>query len=85
MRGAVRGLLAWFTVFRLAVGGWQLMAPASFYNDFPGLGRHWVDVDGPYNQHLLRDVGQGNLAIAVVALVALVSGGEESRAPADVR
>jgi hypothetical protein len=75
VRHAVRGLLGWFAVFGLGIGGWQTLAPAAFYEDFPGLGRHWVSVDGPYNEHLLRDVGQGNLAIGVVALVALLTGG----------
>jgi hypothetical protein len=75
VRRAVTGLLGWFVVFGLGVGGWQMLAPASFYEDFPGLGRHWVSVDGPYNEHLLRDVGQGNLAIGIVALVALLTGG----------
>jgi hypothetical protein len=75
VRRAVSGLLGWFVVFGLGVGGWQMLAPASFYEDFPGLGRHWVSVDGPYNEHLLRDVGQGNLAIGIVALVALLTGG----------
>ena len=74
MRGSVKVLLACFAVFGLTVGGWQLVAPASFWSDFPGLGRHWVSGDGPYNEHLLRDVGQGNLAVAVVALVALLAG-----------
>jgi hypothetical protein len=75
VRRTVSGLLAWFVVFGLGVGGWQLLAPRSFYEDFPGLGRHWVSVDGPYNEHLLRDVGQGNVALGVVALVALSTGG----------
>ena len=75
MRTAVRVLLAWFAVLGLGVGGWQAFAPASFYRDFPGLGRHWVSPDGPYNEHLLRDVGQGNLALGVLALVALLAGG----------
>jgi len=75
VRSAIRALLAWFTLFGIVIGGWQLFAPASFYRDFPGLGRHWVDVDGPYNEHLMRDVGQGNVALGAVALVALVSGG----------
>ena len=75
MRRTVSGLLAWFVVFGLGVGGWQVLAPRSFYEDFPGFGRHWVSVDGPYNEHLLRDVGQGNTAIGVVALVALSTGG----------
>ena len=75
MRRAVSGLLGWFAVLGLGVGGWQALAPASFYEDFPGLGRHWVSVDGPYNEHLLRDVGLGNLAVGTVALVALLTGG----------
>ena len=75
MRTAVRVLLAWFTFFGLSSGLWQFVAPRSFYDDFPGLGRHWVDVDGPFNEHLVRDVGQGNLAFGVVALVALLTGG----------
>src|SRR3712207_1572401 len=54
---------------------WQMFWPESFFRDFPGWGRHWVSVDGPYNEHLLRDVGQGNLAFGVVALVALLTGG----------
>ena len=75
MRRAVSGLLGFFVLFGLGVGGWQALAPASFYEDFPGAGRRWVSVDGPYNEHLLRDVGQGNLALGVVALVALLTGG----------
>jgi hypothetical protein len=74
MRLTVKLLLAWFAFFGLAAGVWQQFASQSFYDDFPGLGRHWVSPDGPYNEHLLRDVGQGNLAFGVVALVALLSG-----------
>jgi hypothetical protein len=39
------------------------------------MGHHWVSPDGPYNEHLLRDVGLGNLAVGTVALVALLTGG----------
>jgi hypothetical protein len=74
MRLAVKLLLAWFAFFGLAAGVWQQFAPRSFYDDFPGWGRHRVSPDGPYNEHLLRDVGQGNLAFGIVALVALLSG-----------
>jgi hypothetical protein len=38
------------------------------------MGHHWVSPDGPYNEHLLRDVGLGNLAVGTVALVALLTG-----------
>jgi hypothetical protein len=51
-------------------GVWASLAPRSFYDDFPGLGRHWVAMDGPYNEHLMRDYGALNLALAVVTLLA---------------
>ena len=74
MRLAVKLLLGWFTLLGLAIGVWQAVFPASFYADFPGMGHHWVSPDGPYNEHLLRDVGLGNLAVGTVALVALLTG-----------
>ena len=58
----------------LLVGLWAQVLPRSFYDDFPGFGRVWVAVDGPYNQHLVRDVGGLNLALAFVALYALLTG-----------
>jgi hypothetical protein len=75
MRLAVKLLLGWFAVLGLGIGLWQAVLPASFYADFPGMGHHWVSPDGPYNEHLLRDVGLGNLAVGTVALVALLTGG----------
>jgi len=58
----------------LLVGLWATIAPRSFYDDFPGMGRVWVAVDGPYNEHLVRDVGSLNLALAFVAVLALITG-----------
>ena len=58
----------------VVVGVWAQAFPRSFYDDFPGAGRVWVAVDGPYNEHLVRDVGGLNLALAFVALIALVTG-----------
>jgi len=49
----------------LVVGLWALVAPASFHADFP-LDRAWVSLDGPYNEHLVRDVGALNLALATL-------------------
>ena len=57
----------------LMVGIWAAVFPRSFYDDFPGLGRMWVAPDGPYNEHLVRDVGELNLALVVVTAVALVA------------
>ena len=33
----------------------------------------WVAADGPYNEHLMRDFGALNLALAVVTIAALIS------------
>jgi hypothetical protein len=54
------------------LGVWAVAAPRSFYDDFPGFGRHWVSPDGPYNEHLVRDFGGLNLALAVVSVCAVI-------------
>lgn len=54
----------------VSVGLWAAFAPRSFYDDFPGGGRSWVAPDGPFNEHLVRDVGALNLALAVVTIAA---------------
>ncbi len=69
----VRVALGLLTVVALQVGLWATFAPRAFYDDFPGAGRIWVAADGPYNEHLVRDVGELNLALAVVTIVALVT------------
>jgi len=53
------------------LGIWAGFFPRSFYTDFPGGGRHWVMLDGPYNEHLVRDVGEANLGLAFVVACAL--------------
>src|SRR5262245_66408643 len=72
-RVVVRAGLAALVVTALVVGLWAAFAPRSFYDDFPGGGHVWVAVDGPYNEHLVRDVGELNLALGAVTLVALVT------------
>jgi hypothetical protein len=67
-----RVLLGVLAVMGLEVGVWALFAPRSFYDDFPGGGRSWVSADGPYNEHLVRDVGAFNLAVALVVILAFV-------------
>lgn len=56
----------------VVVGAWAAFAPMSFFDDFPGLGQQWVAPDGVFNEHLVRDVGELTLALALVALVAVV-------------
>jgi hypothetical protein len=67
-----RVILALLAVTALILGLWAEFAPRAFYDDFPGGGRTWVSADGPYNEHLVRDFGALNLAMAFLLIVALV-------------
>ena len=64
--------LGYLAVSFVGIGLWATLATRSFYDDFPGFGRHWVADDGPYNAHLASDAGVGFLAVGVVLLVALL-------------
>ena len=68
----LRGGLGLLALAATVVGGWALAAPRSFYDDFPGGGRSWVSPVGPYNEHLVRDVGELNLALAVLVAAAAI-------------
>jgi hypothetical protein len=72
-RGALRILLVLLGIPAVVVGLWAGFAPRGFYDDFPGFGGSWVAPDGPFNEHLVRDVGVLNLALAVVTIAAAVS------------
>jgi hypothetical protein len=69
----VRAALVALAVTSALVGVWATLFPRSFYDDFPSGGRVWVAVDGPYNEHLVRDVGELNLALTLVTVVAAVT------------
>ena len=52
-------------LFMLPVGVQAALFPRSFFEDFP-LGRGWVAATGgPYNEHLVRDVGVLFVALIV--------------------
>jgi hypothetical protein len=57
----------------VAIGAWAAVAPQSWYDEFPGGGRHWVSAIGPYNEHLASDVGAFFLAIGGLLMFAAVS------------
>jgi hypothetical protein len=69
----IRCALAVLALTALVSGVWASVAPRGFYDDFPGAGRSWVAPDGPYNEHLVRDFGALNLALATVTIVALLT------------
>jgi len=50
-------------------GLWAQLAPQSFFNDFPA-GTSWVAPGGPYDEHLVRDIGGLVNGLSVVAVVA---------------
>lgn len=62
----IRVAFAFLSLGGIAVGIWALFVPMSFYEDFPLPGRGWVSALGPYNEHLVRDVGAMNLAFGVL-------------------
>ncbi|MGI8794435.1 MAG: hypothetical protein ACR2H3_14890 [Acidimicrobiales bacterium] len=52
------------------IGLWAALAPANWFRTFPGFGQAWAAVDGPFNEHLTRDVGNLFLALTVVTVIA---------------
>lgn len=53
---------------QLVVGGWNAIAPLSFYRYFPT-----VDLTPPFSEHYARDFGGATLGIALVLLIALIA------------
>ena len=69
MTTVTRRVVLWFFVLQAAfVGGWAALAPESWFQSFPGFGRHWLPVLGSYNEHLARDVGPLYLGFMVLSL-----------------
>ena len=58
--------IAWALAASAAyVGIWAMAWPHSFFTTFPGFGQSWVAPLGPYNEHLVRDVGGLYVALLV--------------------
>lgn len=72
-RRLIRFALGYLSLSNMQIGFWALFAPQSFYDGFPGLGRGWISVDGPFNEHLIRDFGALNLALAAIFVAAAVT------------
>ncbi|NKE61827.1 hypothetical protein FXN61_35735 [Lentzea sp. PSKA42] len=69
----LRAGLAFLALAEGIVGGWSLLAPQSFYDDFPLPSNPWVAYFPPFNEHLLRDFGALNLALCAVLVFAAVT------------
>ncbi|MGI8513401.1 MAG: carboxymuconolactone decarboxylase family protein [Solirubrobacteraceae bacterium] len=67
---AIRFLLLALGLPQLLIGLWALIGPHSFYEDFPN-GRGWVAALGPFDEHLVTDVG--SLFIGLGVLLALAA------------
>jgi hypothetical protein len=59
-------------VSQASTGLWALLAPRSFYDDFPAGRGGWVSALGPYNEHLTIDYGSLSLALVTVLVAAAV-------------
>jgi hypothetical protein len=68
-----RILLAIIVALAAFVGFWAAVFPTSFYSSFPGFGLTWISSDGPFNEHLIRDVGGLYLGFAAAALASMFS------------
>lgn len=67
-----RAALVLVALAQAEIGLWGLIAPHSFFRQFPGGGHHWVSGLGTYNQHLVRDYAAAELGFAVLLLGAAI-------------
>jgi alkylhydroperoxidase family enzyme len=72
-RGAIRFLLLALGMPQALIGLWALSAPRSFYDDFPAGTNGWVNQLGPFDEHLVTDVGSLFLALGVLLVLAAIS------------
>ena len=69
-RGAIRFLLLALGIPQALIGLWALASPRTFYDDFPAGTDGWVHVLGPFDEHLVTDVGSLFIALGVVLVFA---------------
>ena len=53
-RSIIRLALGYLAAQSALLGVWALLGPRSFYDGFPGFGKAWISVDGPYNLSLIH-------------------------------
>lgn len=72
-RGPIRFLLLALGIPQALIGVWALAAPRSFYDDFPAGTDGWVHVLGPFDEHLVTDVGALFVALGFLLAFAAVT------------
>ena len=70
-RGIRIGLLL-LGVPQAAIGVWALVSPRGWFDGFPGAGNHWIPAYGPFDEHLVVDVGSTFLALGLALVIAAV-------------
>jgi hypothetical protein len=68
----IRGGLLTLAAIQASSGIWALVAPRSFYDDFPAGRGGWVSQLGPYNEHMTIDYGSMSLAMIGLLVAAAV-------------
>jgi len=71
-RGGVRAGLVLLALPQLAIGVWAIVSPSGWFDTFPGAGRSWLPLYGPFDEHLVTDVGATFLALGVLLVLAAV-------------
>jgi hypothetical protein len=69
----LRAGLALLAASAALTGVWAAVLPTAFYSSFPGGGHAWVALLPPYNEHLVRDVGDLYLGFTVLLAWAAIS------------
>ena len=62
----MRALLAALAISAAYPGAWATFAPRSFFDTFPGGGRHWTSALPAYSEHLVTDAGAFYLGFALL-------------------
>jgi hypothetical protein len=73
VRWWLRAGLALLAASAVLTGVWAAVVPTAFYSSFPGGGHTWVALLPPYNEHLVRDVGDLYLGFSVLLVWAAIS------------
>ena len=69
-RKEIRAGLVSLAVPVIVIGGWALLAPRNWYDNFPIDSADWISSLGAFQEHLVRDFGSLYLALGLLLLFA---------------